>query len=110
MGWFHDDAPQCEDYVVALEPEAGYPGSYCEIRYPDDRPRTVRAVQVGCDCGWRSSIMIAPTGTTWHPFMVELPDGPYDERARLIWKEHIEAERRVPATWWPETDARRVAR
>lgn len=115
MGWFHDDAPKCEGYVVGLErvTEGNAHGSierWHEIRHPDPRPKVVvQAIQVGCDCGWRSPVMTAPIGTMWYPCIVELPSGGFEDRARLIWREHVEAEKRTPAEWFP-SPARKAVR
>lgn len=98
MGWFSEDAPQCEGYVVGLEVDPDKRANYRELRYPDERPRIVHAVQVGCECGWRSPIMTAPIGTHWYPFMIELPDARHEDKCRQIWREHLSAERRVPTT------------
>jgi hypothetical protein len=97
MGWIHEDHPGHEGYVVGLSTRGG--GVYRELgyAYSDTRPvpQTVEYVCVGCDCGWRSPRLQAPTGTRYEPFCVTLSEAA-EERARHLWKEHIEMEADLP--------------
>jgi hypothetical protein len=117
MGWQNEDAPGHEGYLIGLEPAPQDPGTWRELRYPDDKDRTLPSVemfQVGCDCGWRSPRFRAPLGTSWAPFFLELPY-PYDDSLRSVaaelWGQHYRmpdalaarAEQRVPRAPAPTT-------
>lgn len=87
MGWLRDDKPGHEGYVVGLvRSDAGWR----ELGGTEDGPdRPLTYVQVGCDCGWRSSRLRAPFGTTWMPSIVCLPREAHEDRAYAIWDEHM---------------------
>ena len=94
MGWLEwsaatgDVIAGHEGYFCAVERSDD--GLWREIRYPDDRPRPVAFLRVGCDCGWRSKRFRAPEGTTWEPFSVWVRDELLEEVAREIWRGHLE--------------------
>lgn len=106
MGWIREDAPGHEGFVVGLvridyrtgEEVAHETGFWRELRGPhDDQPRaygSIRAIQVACDCGWRSARIDAPYRTTYHPFAVDVPE---DVERRLCdeWIEHAVAHTRA---------------
>lgn len=61
----------------------------------------VHAVQVGCDCGWRSPLLAAPFGTEWHDGLLRLPESaqetetsdrlglvPFEAKCVRLWYEH----------------------
>lgn len=79
MGWIDADHEGHEGYLIGLVEDAGGGGLVAEahmrrLAYPhDDTARAVAALQVGCDCGWRSARFHTPPGTMWQPFTVELP-------------------------------------
>lgn len=68
----------------------------------DDTTRAVDALQVGCDCGWRSARFHPPPGAMWHPFMVELPA---DARTAVeavavkLWRAHLAADPDLFRAW-----------
>ncbi len=90
MGW-QADAAGHEGYLVGFD-ERGR-----ELR---DQKRTVeiKTIAVGCECGWRSPMLIAPAGTKWAPSSVWL-DEHHEELtedfARAMWKKHVDALRGV---------------
>ncbi|WP_437804525.1 hypothetical protein [Sorangium sp. So ce693] len=88
MGWTHDEHPGHEGYLVATEREAN--GTWHEVRYPDDQKRPVSSLLVACDCGWRSPRLVAPMGSMWFPFIVEIPER-YRERAHELWRRHFDS-------------------
>lgn len=90
MGWC-SDTPEHEGYIVGVIEERY--GGFRELRSPDHRELGVislRAVQVGCDCGWRSARLACPFGTTWAPFTVLVRDPAFDERCRRLWLAHVQ--------------------
>jgi hypothetical protein len=108
MGWM-TDVDGHEGYLIGLVPESGktieggreYESEILrELTYHRDGQRTdtvpLRYVCVGCDCGWRSPRMHAPSGTEWTPCHVWLAQGRdesicegYEESARKIWLAHV---------------------
>lgn len=107
MGWMSDEDGH-EGYLVGLVPEIGktldgaeYESTILrELTYHRDgaRPGEVplQWVCVGCECGWRSPRMCAPSGTHWTPCIVWLAHGRdasivegYEESARKIWAAHV---------------------
>jgi hypothetical protein len=86
MGWFSDEAPGHEGYVVGLV-EVG-PYRWRELGVDDQVAEAIRWVQVGCECGWRSCRMIAPCRTRWYPSTVEIADE-YQDRAAALWRGHV---------------------
>lgn len=99
MGWFSDNAPGHEGYVVGLvlDRERGLArNEYWRELSPSDEQLgriPVRRIQVGCDCGWRSRVIVAPYGTTWVPCCVFFALDADDELAGALWSEHAETER-----------------
>jgi hypothetical protein len=117
MGWL-DDTGQHEGFVrgwqrVSLG-EGPFAGSELrEIQCPigattGSRELDVCAVQVCCECGWRSPLLRAPLGTKWSPCIVHFPDhdreseaserreellGPkyrcFEKECFLAWKDHL---------------------
>jgi hypothetical protein len=112
MGWFRDD-PRHEGYVVGLVEETvvlqGAAGEFRttilrELSYHRDQQRDVptdglalAAIQVGCECGWRSPRFLAPLAARWFPHHVDL-DGWSDDRARELWGRHYDEETHRPLT------------
>lgn len=87
MGWFHDDAPGCEGYIVGLVRESG---RYRELRYPhDNKSMRPHAVQGACECGWRSSRFRTPLRAEYGPFSVHMNDERAEEEIRELWRAHI---------------------
>lgn len=90
MGWLNEDTGH-EGFVVAVDPD----DRTRELGLEDcDRIiRRVDHVRVGCDCGWRSAVLVAPLGASWMPCTVvfhPLDEERVDELARDIWRrEHI---------------------
>lgn len=108
MGWNADGAEAHEGYLVGLVPEVGKTidgieyesGILRELGYHRDGDRQgdvpLQWVCVGCDCGWRSPRMLAPTGTHWTPCRVWIAYGAddsivegYEESARKLWLAHV---------------------
>ena len=86
MSWFHDEETGHEGTVVGLvEVRHGWR----ELGVADQTAQPVLVVQAACECGWRSPRMRAPSGTRFVPSAVMLPPG-YDDRARVLWREHIQ--------------------
>lgn len=97
MGWFDSDHVGHEGYLVGLvkDEERGLAAeAYMRrLAYPhDDTSLRVEQLQVGCACGWRSARFLAPTGTEWGPFAVELPTGTEELQAiaRDMWRRHLD--------------------
>ncbi|MBE7524684.1 MAG: hypothetical protein HS109_20275 [Burkholderiales bacterium] len=97
MGLFSSNHPGHEGYLIGLvkDDERGLAaeGHMRRLAYPhDDGDRRVEVLQVGCDCGWRSARFSAPTGTTWSPFTVHVPDyyaDAVDALKREMWERHL---------------------
>lgn len=110
MGWMtcEDGTEGHEGYLIGLVPEIGKTidgGEYesevlRELTYHRDGSRQenvpLQWVCVGCECGWRSSRLRAPSGTFWTPCHVSLASGRddsisegYEESARKIWVAHV---------------------
>lgn len=91
MGWVNDKAGGDEGYFVALVKagasgvprwrELGYPGDDSDIAHVD-------AVQVACDCGWRSRVFEAPATAEWRPFTLHVRPEFADE-GRALWNAHV---------------------
>ena len=96
MGWFNENAPGHEGYVIGLvESVNGETWSPAGTRLRrlgtgDKAQKRVPFVQVACDCGWRSKVFSAPIGTEFWPSTVDLPSGRSEERARAIWRLHAD--------------------
>jgi hypothetical protein len=111
MGWTTEENPGHEGYVIGLVPDRELGGvvRLRELRYPDDQAvvERVERVVVGCDCGWRSPHLLAPSGTSYAPFVCDLGGGALSEayrgRARRLWQAHVhdvdEFRRRGPRTF-----------
>lgn len=110
MGWQSIEAglEEHEGYLVGLVRESGktldgieYESETLrELTYHRDGTRQddvpIQWVCVGCECGWRSPRLRAPTGTHWTPCHVWLAWGRddsiiegYEESARKIWVAHV---------------------
>lgn len=100
MGW-QCESGEHEGYVVGLEQSPnGY--RWHELNSADDAKRVdgdpvrhhaglpVTHIQVACDCGWRSPRLVAPLRACWFPSFVDGLNESQDERARQIWKLHVE--------------------
>lgn len=108
MGWIHEDAPEHEGYLVALVREearsadglavmrsrwrelSGLVHDEAAQRRFDGSP--VPAVQVACECGWRSMRVAAPRGTMWRPHcVVVLPseEEAFEALALELWTAHV---------------------
>ncbi len=87
MGWCNDAYPDHEGWLIGWERAAAPPGERSwahdktlqEIKCPPGLGPVgsveieVWAVQIGCECGWRSPLLRAPLGTVWAPCCVFLP-------------------------------------
>lgn len=104
MGWVNPDFdPECkhEGYLVGLVPAVDKDGSLSTWRYrelsaaggddPGRQDMPLKTVQVGCECGWRSSRITAPPTTVWVPFSVFAPQS-FEDECRELWREHLELE------------------
>jgi hypothetical protein len=121
MGWCCDAYPEHEGFVrgwerVKLGPNALAGSVLREIACPMQLDATVGsreidvcAVQVCCECGWRSPLLRAPLGTRWAPCIVmfracdsetdetdrvEASHGAqlgrcFEKECRLAWREHL---------------------
>jgi hypothetical protein len=102
VDWLNDRAPRHEGYLVGIRTVTTEGGStkFRELENADDdgREHPLSIVQVGCDCGWRSSRLKAPYGTRWMG-RVELPRDeqeretasarkPFETTCRELWREH----------------------
>lgn len=100
MGWQHEEhGLEHEGYLIGLVDDGGR-GLFRELTLRHDGniqdAIQLEHVSVGCDCGWRSSRMRAPSGTEWTPCQVWLAQGRddsiaegYEESARKIWLAHV---------------------
>lgn len=102
MGWFDANAHGHEGYLVGLVRETGPTGwsrwrelsglvsdEEAQRRYGGAE---VDAVQVACECGWRSMRLATPFGVTWHPHVVCLPrdeEDAFEEFGRELWRAHV---------------------
>jgi len=85
MGWMSEQG--CEGYPVALERDSK--GRWRELTVGDEgRRRNLTAVQIACECGWRSPRLPAPLGSEWFPYACFLPEE-FEQRALDIWREHL---------------------
>lgn len=104
MGWQDDNQPGHEGYLVGLvRAEGPLATDWCSVEgvglrrlasRADDQDRAdIAAVQVGCDCGWRSARLVPPLGTSWAPFTVQLPRDAhgraFETAARAAWRRHL---------------------
>lgn len=74
----------------------------------DHRRRVlVYRVQVACECGWRSPLLIVPLGATWTPCSIEL-DARDEAAAYDLWRRfHVDHLDEWPASLtqaWPKAD------
>src|SRR3990172_9145429 len=98
MGWFREDDPAHEGYVVGLVPEqvtykaldgrAIRATHLRELNYHQDHDREVAkgglpvtVFQVACECGWRSRRFVAPCRARWYPYSLELGDEALEQAA-----------------------------
>jgi hypothetical protein len=95
MGWYHEGYPGHEGYLVGIVQRG--PGAWRELSYPADdfAIEGIKCIAIGCECGWRSSHVFAPTGTRWQPFTLELRSKRDEDLARVVWREHCESLRGV---------------
>lgn len=90
MGWLSNDL-QHEGFIVAVDPD----DRHRELGLEDCHRADVRVnhVRVGCDCGWRSSTLVAPFGAVWFPCTVmfsAFDEERIDAIAHGIWRdEHL---------------------
>lgn len=95
MGWV-SDKPGHEGHLVGLtevESSAGNGWSWwreLSMYAGDEVRREVTRFQVGCTCGWRSRVFLAPRHTRWFPYVVELHDALTEDAARALWRRHDE--------------------
>lgn len=94
MGWLVEDRPGHEGYLVAYVPRARNDLSRLrELSYPDECGDEIRRIGVGCECGWRSPVVVSPFGTTYVPHCVSLPErdeARYEEMAVKLWRRHVD--------------------
>lgn len=96
MGVLNERHPEHEGWPVALhrDEKAGVPHNdyYRELAYPADKADGLRidAVQMGCDCGWRSERVkvFLPSEAQWLPFTPLLSQA-MERRLEAFWREHI---------------------
>lgn len=92
MGWFNDNMPDHEGYVIGLvrdeRGETWSPDGHRLRRLTTgDVAQPVPFVQVSCDCGWRSRVFTAPIGAEFFPSICVVNERA-EERAIAIWKLH----------------------
>jgi hypothetical protein len=112
MGWFMEDRPEHEGFLVALAPRdlprerhgdvslvRSRDVLLRELGYPDDEHSVefIKRLKVGCACGWRSPELQVPFGMSAHyfPFVCSLNGdhaGEVEQRALELWKEHLRSE------------------
>lgn len=121
MGIFNDDFPDHEGFLVALTKRSPDDYRWYELgSHPDDQSEVVvQAVQMGCECGWRSPRICAPSGTTWFPSVV-CAHQEFEAYMQQFWKEHLELEgKRNPKhvkligdvyfhDWWARRNERKL--
>lgn len=107
MGWFRDEAPGHEGYLIAVVRVTAENADGIVLRswYREltglvrdaeaqrmyDGAR-ISIVQVACECGWRSMRLQAPAGTTWRPLSVRLPaydEEAFEDFAAGLWSAHV---------------------
>jgi hypothetical protein len=94
MGWFRDEAPGHERYVVGLV-QVGADGSprWRELSRAggdEKAPAHVERIQVECDCGWRSRVFETPLRAKWFPYVVELDDEALEDASARVWRRHVD--------------------
>lgn len=119
MGWINESYPEHEGFVRGWQRvpdgEGPFAGSkLIEIQCPVSLPHAalnieVAAVQVCCECGWRSPLLRAPLGTRWSPCIVHFADHDreserneererhigaqhgrsFEKECRYAWREHL---------------------
>lgn len=98
MGIMNERHPDHEGWPVALQKDEKvglvHSDHYRELAYPADDKDGLRvdAVQMGCDCGWRSERVrvFLPTEAQWMPFSPLLSKA-MEARLEGFWREHIAA-------------------
>lgn len=92
MGWIDCSGDewryQHEGYVVGIKRIEGT-SQFRELGSDDLDVIPLNWIQVGCECGWRSPRILAPSGTKWTPCCVTLPSERKDDEASLIWQRHV---------------------
>jgi hypothetical protein len=99
MGWFNDNAPGHEGYLIANIVEDGRfvkvdEAVYWKLTVMPRRGLHVSIVQVECECGWRSPRLRAPMHTTWAPCIVLIGTTfreDFEAFAEALWTEHCRA-------------------
>jgi hypothetical protein len=120
VGWLDEAYPEHEGFVRGWQrvslgegPFAGSALREIVCPMPDEpigaRRVDVWAVQVCCECGWRSPLLRAPLGTEWSPCIVHFSERhreseandakedligaqlgrAFEKECRLAWGEHI---------------------
>ena len=90
--WSNELTPGHTGYLVGLVPRSHLTPSLTEdhwhaLTLGDDAGVTLRALQVGCSCGWRSSRIDAPIGTWWWQGAVQVTEY-HEAEYRTIWRAH----------------------
>lgn len=99
MGWCSDSAPEHEGYLLAIRKDDW---RWVELHSEDGNVDRVHYVQVGCECGWRSSRIAAPMGTTFMPSSV-LASPAMEELGHRLWLEHLGGSMRPIKMPWSES-------
>jgi len=110
MGWFSDEHPGHEGYLVAFVPR--HPTStalWRELGFLTDTDPQLELARlaVACDCGWRSPHFHPPFGTiaNWYPSSVELEPKVDNASGReMVWR----AREAARALWWAHCQAMRA--
>lgn len=108
MGWYQDESPGHEGFLVGFCEQAPLgAGLWAELSTVAPfiagvvgitrgrRICVVPRVGVGCDCGWRSPRLVTPPGVYWTGLELEgVPEGLHDQ-ARALWSMHVATMRGV---------------
>lgn len=93
MGWFQEDAPGHEGYVIGAVPVVDERGrerpGFWRVLTRDERGMSSQ-LQAECECGWRSPRVHVYPPVEWNGIM--MCSTSQSDRMAEYWSEHIELE------------------
>lgn len=110
MGWYSDQHPGHEGFLVGVVRELESSALWRELGRRDESERVlIERLAIGCDCGWRSPRFHLPFGVvaSWVPFVVALaPKTDTEQNRNLIWR----AQEGMRSVWWSHAEATKRVR